>query len=82
MFVVGESIVRNKFLHPLKNIDNVALGLRYTKQEVADFAEIFQGSVYSISSYENKYFDYLEEYTKYFQSTYENLVKTTAKELD
>lgn len=74
MFVVGESIVRNKFLHPLKNIDNVALGLRYTKQEVADFADIFEGSIYSIWTYENKYFDYLDEYTKYFQSKFEDLV--------
>jgi hypothetical protein len=66
-FKIGESTVENKDLWPLARINNVALGIRYKRPPVEEFAKIFEGSIYSIGRFGDQKFDHLAFYNKYFR---------------
>jgi hypothetical protein len=63
---VAECRVRDKNLKYLLHINNVLLGMVYSKEEIANFAKEFKGKVYYINRAEKGYLDYGELYTKLY----------------
>lgn len=63
---VSECRVADKNLQYLLDIDNVMIGMVYSKKEIDEFAKAFKGKVFYINRVEKGYLNYGDFYTKYY----------------